>query len=164
MSKTFETLARKIGPSPGELTSGDVHSRAAAMICRGWGGASMFGTGSLLSAEVALVGGVTAPVVAALAGIYGIGRVSERANQLGNYNAFLTGFAGAVSDFSRGVDRRRVNPVFADASVQGRNAAIRVLNRVGAEGRAELFAELSRMQDSRAVATVVERMGGYRTS
>lgn len=151
------------------MTSRDLNLNIAAMVAR------LPGAGSLASATWVPAGLGAAGTVAAgtmaglptlavvLGGLYSIGRAGERGEVLAQYNAFITAFAQSVSDFSRGLDRRRRNVAYPDASIKGRNAAIDFLTSLGAERRNDVFRALRNMSDGRVVAGIQAELGGLRT-
>ncbi len=116
--------------------------------------------GALVSSSVPVLAYGFLPIASALIGLYWIGRANERAHQQGFYSAFLGGFAQSLSDFSRGVDRRRQNVVYRTASVQGRNSAIEFVNSLDREKRTLLFHHLRSMGDVEATRYVLDRLRG----
>lgn len=166
MSDAFERAARAAAPNPEGPSAGDAFAGILSMILRLNAGATTMGGGFGATATTAGTAGLFAgapPAMAAIAGMYGIGRAGQRGDALGRYNAFLVSFARAVSDFSRGRDQRRANVAYRDASVRGRNASIKLLTTIGAAERAEVFAKYRRMRDGQAVEAIVAAMGGLRT-
>ena len=154
----FDRIARALlGPRPAQSTA-DSAANIIAIGARGVGGTATAvgasaGGGILISPICAAVG--------AVAGMYALSLVPERRDAVGRYNSFLQGFARSVSDFSRGCDRRRRSFVYQDSAIRGRNAAVHTLDRVGPTKRDQILRRYSRMSDSRAVAAMVDRLGGY---
>lgn len=169
MSDAFERAARGVAPAvEGRNATDDAIGKIGLALQfngglnAGGAGFAAAGAGSAASA-VGFGIGLGSPIFSLFAGLYAVGRAGERGEALGRYNAFLVAFARTVSDFSRGIDRRRRNAAYQDASVRGRNAAIKVLTRLGSDGRSPVFARYRRMPDQRAVDIIVALMGGLRT-
>lgn len=119
-------------------------------------------TGGALSAPGFLLS-VTAPLVALFAGIYGIGQANLHGAALGRYNAWLVSFAHTVVGASRHRDVRRYNPVYMDASIQGRNTAIRLMSNMRPPQRRAFLVRFGGMTESDAFRFIVEELGGLRT-
>lgn len=165
MCRSFEQAAASSLPTPAGTTGTDLAVRVGGLLGNAWSvaGASGIAATSAAGAAASLAVSIGAPIFGALAAMYTVGRVAERAEALGKYNAFLTAFAQSVSDFSRGIDRRRRNFAWQDASIRGRNAAIYILNEIGQERRRQVFAVYRKRSDQMAVHAIVASMGGFLT-
>jgi len=154
----FDRIARALlGPPPARNTA-DSTANILALGARGVGGTA---TAVGASAGGAIFISPICAVVGAVAGMYALSLVPERRDAVGRYNSFLQAFARSVSDFSRGSDRRRRSFVYQDSAIRGRNAAVHTLDRIGRAKRDQILRRYGRMSDSRAVAAMVDRLGGY---
>lgn len=165
MTRSFEQAAAASLPTVLRTSGGDVVARVGFFLRTGWSVAGVYSAPATTAAGAAasLAVSVVAPAFALFAAVYSIGRISERAEDIGKYNAFLTAFAQSTSDFSRGIDRRRRNAGWPDASIRGRNTAIQVLTELGPEQRRIIFAMYRKHSDQVAVQAIVARLGGYLT-
>lgn len=122
-----------------------------------------FGTATAVGSAGTFVSVLSAPVIAALLGLYGIARARARGRQGARRNAFIAAFAAFVVGASHGEDIRKRNAIYADASIKGRNAAIRVLTAVSPARRRECLSHFRGMGQSVARARIVSALGGYTT-
>lgn len=101
--------------------------RGGAAVGEATGTAGILGTG---------IGAGTGIVYGALLGLYSIGRANEIGQEIGERNAWKTGYARTMAALARGQNWFPSNPVYLNSEIRGKNHAIRIVRKINPDLRA----------------------------